>query len=203
MIETLHRRRAGRALLPLALPFALPFVLGGCLGLGGKPPKQLMSLTAEAHAPVGAGVSAPATSALLVVEPETDRALALPRVPVQVDPTTIAYLKDAQWVERPARLFRALLAETIRAQGKRLVFEESEPLAREVLGGRLSAFGYDAASRSVIVRYDATRESTGHEIRSHRFEVRESGVAPRADAVVPALNRAANKVAAQVADWVD
>lgn len=199
MIETIRKPRAWAALLSLALPVAL----AGCLGLGGKPPKQLMSLTAEAHAPVGAGVSAPASAALLVVEPETDRSLALPRVPVQVDPTTIAYLKDAQWVERPSRLFRALLAETIRAQGKRLVLEESEPLAREVLGGRLIAFGYDAASRSVVVRYDATRESAGHEIRSHRFEARESGVAPRADAVVPAINRAANKVAAEVADWVD
>lgn len=178
-------------------------LLGGCVSFGGgKPPKVLMSLTSQARAPAGAGIAAPTSSGLLVVEPDTDRFLALPRVPVQVDDTQVAFLKDAQWVERPARLFRALLAETIRARGKRLVFEENQPLARDVLGGRLLAMGYDARTRSVVVRYDAMRETTGHAIQTRRFEAVESNVEPDAKAVVPAINLAANKVAAEVADWV-
>jgi len=193
MTMTLRPLLAASLLLPLA----------GCISLGGgKAPKQVMTLTPEARAPVGATVSAPLSAGLLVVEPDTDRVLGLPRVPVQIDDTRVAYLKDAQWVERPARLFRALLAETIRAKGKRLVFEESQPLAREVLTGRLTAFGYDARSRSAVVRYDATRESADHSIQTRRFEARVEGVAPKAEDVVPALNRAANEVAAQVADWV-
>jgi cholesterol transport system auxiliary component len=184
-----------------AASLALP--LAACISLGGgKPPEQLMSLTAEARAPAGATVSAPLSAGLLVVEPDTDRVLGLPRIPVQVDDTRVAYLKDAQWVERPARLFRGLLAETIRAHGKRLVFEESEPLARDVLAGRLTAFGYDARARAVVVRYDAIRESADHSARSRRFEARVEGVAPKSEAVVPALNRAANQVAAEVADWI-
>ncbi|MBU6266311.1 MAG: membrane integrity-associated transporter subunit PqiC [Sphingomonadales bacterium] len=180
-------------------------LLAGCISIGGggKPPKALMSLMPEARAPAGSGVSAPLASGLLVSEPDTDRVLALPRVPVQVDDTHLAYLKDAQWVERPARLFRALLAETIRAHGKRLVFEDNEPLARDVLGGRLLAMGYDGRTRSVTVRYDAMRQRPGQPVATRRFEASVSGVEPNADAVVPALNRAANKVAADVADWVD
>jgi len=178
-------------------------LLGGCLSFGGgKPPAVLMSLTPDAHAPAGAGIAAATSSGLLVVEPETDHSLAEPRVPVQIDDTQVAYLKDAQWVERPARLFRALLAETIRARGKRLVFEENEPLAREVLGGRLLAMGYDARSRSVVVRYDAMREGPGHAVQTRRFEATEANIEPNAKAVVPAINAAANKVAAEVADWV-
>ncbi|MDE2403753.1 MAG: membrane integrity-associated transporter subunit PqiC [Sphingomonadales bacterium] len=179
-------------------------LLAGCISIGGggKPPKALMSLTPAAHAPAGAGVSAPLASGLLVTEPDTDRVLALPRVPVQVDDTHLAYLKDAQWVERPARLFRALLAETIRAQGKRLVFEETEPLARDVLGGKLLAMGYDARTRAVTVRYDAMRERPGQPVATRRFEASVAGVPAQADAVAAALNQAANKVAADVADWV-
>jgi cholesterol transport system auxiliary component len=39
-------------------------------------------------------------------------------------------------------------------------------------------------------------------VETRRFEAIEPGVAPEAEAVAPALNRAANSVARQVADWV-
>ena len=187
----------------LAMLAGATLLLAGCLSLGGgKAPRELMTLTPVARATTGAGIAAPLSAGLVVAEPETDQVLALPRVPVQVDDTRVAYLKDAQWVERPARLFRALLAETIRARGKRLVFEESAPLARDVLGGRLLAMGYDARTRTVVVRFDAMRDSSGHAIQTRRFEVVVSNVAPTAGAVVPAINAAANQVAAQVADWI-
>jgi cholesterol transport system auxiliary component len=70
------------------------------------------------------------------------------------------------------------------------------------LAGRLLAFGYDAPSRAALVRFDAVREGAGGAITTRRFEA--SVPVGKADArlVAPALNGAANAVAAQVADWV-
>jgi cholesterol transport system auxiliary component len=179
-------------------------LLAGCISLGGKAPKQLISLTPEATAPAGEMGTASLRDALVVLDPEADRRLDVQRVPVQVDDATIAYLKDATWVERPARQFRRLLAETIRARGKRLVVEagDSSELGKTTLGGRLLDMGYDARSQSVIVRYDAMRLDAAGNAVSRRFEATVPGVSPKVEAVAPALNKAANAVAAQVADWV-
>lgn len=183
---------------------AAVLLLGGCLSLGGKTPKQLIGLTPENAAPVGDLGGAALRDALVVLDPETDRRLDVQRVPVQVDDATIAYLKDATWVERPARQFRRLLAETIRAKGKRLVVEEGDPSegGKLTLGGRLLDMGYDARSRSVVVRFDALRSDAAGNVVSRRFEATVTGVAPKVEAVAPALNKAANDVAAQVADWM-
>jgi cholesterol transport system auxiliary component len=140
----------------------------------------------------------------MVMEPETDRRLAVLRVPVQINDAQVAYLQDAQWVERPARLFRALLAETLRAKGGRLVLEDDQaattPGVR--LSGRLRDMGYDARLMAVVVRYDAIRTGANGEVTTKRFEAAVSGVAARPELVGPALNKAANDVAAQVAEWM-
>lgn len=191
--------------LPLISPIALILALGGCISLGGgKVPDSLLTLTPEAAAPAGATGSGTAADALVVLEPETDRRLAVQRLAVGVDASNVAYLEKAMWVERPARLFRTLVAETIRARGTRMVFEDSDGTAsgRTRLAGRLLDIGYDGPSRSAIVRYDAILEGPGTAISTKRFEARVEGVDPKAAAVGPALNRAANDVARQVADWV-
>jgi cholesterol transport system auxiliary component len=125
------------------------------------------------------------------------------RVPVQVDGSQIAYLQDVAWVERPARLLRHLLAETIRAKGQRLVFEATDDVtgSKITLSGRLIDMGYDARSQSAVVRYDALREDGKGGVEARRFEAVIPGISPTAESVAPALNRAANQVAAQVADW--
>lgn len=186
---------------------ALPLVLSACvsLGGGGKLPASLLTLTPSASAPAGSTASATVAEALMVMEPETDQHLAVLRVPVQVDDANIAYLQDAVWVEKPSRLFRALLAETLRAKGGRLVLEDSQatvPVGGERLSGRLIAMGYDARSGSVVVRYDAIRTSPAGVVQTKRFESVVPGVTPDPVAVGPALNKAANEVAAQVAAWM-
>jgi cholesterol transport system auxiliary component len=122
---------------------------------------------------------------------------------VQVDAANVAYLQNALWVERPARLFSGLLAETLRARGGRLVFLESEANTPGAvrLSGRLLEMGYDARDQAVMVRFDAIR-SKGGEIATRRFEHVVSGIAAKPEAVGPALNEAANAVAAEVAEWV-
>jgi cholesterol transport system auxiliary component len=123
---------------------------------------------------------------------------------VQVSDSDLAYLKDAIWVEKPARLFQRLLAETIRSGGTRLVVAEGDLgyTAATKLSGRLLDMGYDAASGSVVVRYDAVLATADGKVRSRRFENRVSGVEAKAEAVGPALNEAANAVAGDVAAWV-
>lgn len=186
----------------LAAPLA---ALAGCVNLGGgKPPPTLVSLTSASSAPAGTAVSGSLNDALVIAEPETDRRLAVQRIPVQIDEANVAYLQNAQWVERPARLFRGLLAETIRAKSGRLVVEDNQIEAGGSgrLAGRLLDMGYDARRQAVIVRYDAIREAKGGAITTRRFEAVVPGVQPKAEFVGPALNQAANQVAQQVADWV-
>lgn len=179
-------------------------LLAGCVSLGGKAPKQLIGLTAETMAPAGAMAGGQIAGALLVLDPVADRRIDVNRIAVQVDETRIAYLKDAAWVERPPRLFRRLLAETIRAKSKRLVLESNDDEAgtKTVLSGRLIDFGYDARSQTAVVRYDALREDGKGAVQAQRFEAVERGVLPEVITVAPALNRAANRVAAEVAEWV-
>jgi cholesterol transport system auxiliary component len=192
-------KRLAAALLALIL------TQGGCVSLGGaKVPPVLFTLTARTASPAGATASGTSAEAIVVVEPETDRRLAVQRVPVQVDDANVAYLQKAMWVERPSRLFQGLLAETIRAKGGRLVFESDGKQIRfaQQLSGRLIDMGYDARSQSVVVRFDALREVAGGVVTVRRFEAIERGVAAQPDSIGPALNRAANAVAAQVAEWV-
>lgn len=179
--------------------------LTGCISLGGgDPPEQLLTLTASAMAPAGAVQSGTMSNALAVTEPSVPQQLNVPRVPVRVNGTSLAYLKDAVWVERPARLFQNVVSETIRARGTRLVVGggELDYAAQTQLGGELAAMDYDATAQAVVVRYDAVLRMPGGEIRTRRFENRVTGVLPDALSVAPALNQAANAIAAEVADWV-
>ena len=184
-------------------------LLGGCINLGGgKAPGNLISLSVQPGPSAGVAMlksTAKPGEALVVFEPQTDRSLSAVRVPVQVNDTSIAYLTDVTWIDHPSRLLRSLLAETIRGRGKRLVFEDDQAEAKgnSRLTGRLGAMGYDARSRSVVVRYDALQQLADGTLKSRRFEAVKKGIAPKGPAVAAALNDAANEVAGQVADWVE
>ena len=181
-------------------------LLAACVSIGeaGDPPDQLLTLTAAATAPAGSGQAGTMANALSVTEPSVPQHLNVVRVPVRVNGTSLAYLQDAIWVEKPARLFQSVLAETIRARGTRLVVGggELDYAAQTQLAGELAAMDYDAPARAVVLRYDAVLRLPGGEVRTRRFEARVTGVAPDALSVAPALNAAANQVAAEVADWV-
>ena len=186
-----------------SLAAALP--LAACISFGGKPPPTLLSLTPEASVAAGTTQQAGEANAIAVFVPTVPQALATMRLPVQVNANEIAYLKDAMWVDAPPKLFRALLAETIAAKTKRVVLDARSyalaPGAR--LSGSLDLFGLDAASGAVVVRYDAELvRKTGATLEARRFEARVPAGAQTGPAVAAALNRAANQVAGEVADWV-
>lgn len=189
----------------LALGTAASLALAGCVSLGSKPPDQLFRLTPDETAPTGAEASAKLGDAIVVFDPDTERSLDAVRVPVRVDASSVAYLKDAAWIEKPARQFRSLLAETLRARTGGLVIESSdfEAIGKTRVGGRLLQMGYDAQQQAVVVRFDAMlSQNSGSQIRTRRFEAVVNGIEPKAKDVGPALNRAANDVARQVAQWV-
>ncbi|MDE2561487.1 MAG: membrane integrity-associated transporter subunit PqiC [Sphingomonadales bacterium] len=187
------------------LLFAAPIAalaLSGCVSLGaGKPPKVLLDLTPSASVAAGATVSGAGADAIAVLEPSADQKLSVTRVPVQVSASTVAYLKDATWVDRPAHLFQHLLAETLRAHGGHVVLEGDVASADTQLGGRLIDMGYDARSQSAVVRFEAVKRGKDGSMMTRRFEDVVPGVRAEAAPVAAALNEAANKVAGEVADW--
>lgn len=192
--------------LRFALPVLLALGLGGCISLGGPPPESLLTLSATAPAPAGSGAAAAADRPVIaVLGLDTPAKLDVLRVPVTVTDTELAYLQDAFWVEKPARLFRHLLGETLRAKSgdKALVLDgdETVALATTSLRGTLVDMGYDARSSAVVVRFDAIRVDSEGRAVTRRFEARETGVPAEARAVGAAINVAANRVAGDVAVW--
>ncbi|MEJ2409474.1 MAG: ABC-type transport auxiliary lipoprotein family protein [Novosphingobium sp.] len=197
---------AAPGILKGALTAAACLALSGCISLGGKAPDLLFRLTPDESAPVGATVSGKLSDAIVVLDPETDRSLDELRIPVRISDSNLAYLKNAAWIEKPAREFRSLLAETLRAKTGRLVAEggDYETAGRTVVRGRLLEMGYDVPRGAVVVRFDAVRsEGEGGTAVVKRFEAAVNGVEPKAKYVGPALNQAANEVAQQVAAWVE
>lgn len=190
-----------RALLSLVA--ALP--LAACLSFGAKPPPTLMSLSAESAVAVGTARSTRATEGVSIAIPSVPQSLLTPRVAVQTSPTAIAYLKDAQWVDTPNKLFRNLLAEVVAAKTSRVVADSRNfSIAPDTrLNGRLLNFGLDAPSLSVVVTYDAALvRKEGGPVEIRRFEARAHVTAQNGPAVALALNRAANQVADEVAGWI-
>lgn len=178
--------------------------LAGCISFGADVPKQLLSLAPENPAQAGPAITGSKADAIVVFDPESDHSLSMLRVPVRVNASTIAYMKDIAWVEKPSRQFRALLAETLRTKTSRLVVEDGDldVVGRTMVTGRLLAMGYDAPTHSVVVRFDMQRQDKDGAITSRRFEAIEPNIEGKAAPVAQALGKAANDVAGQIATWV-
>lgn len=191
------------ALRTTALALALAG-LTGCLGLGGKTPESLLTLTPSATAPAGRVASGTAASAIALSEFDAPAKLDLTRVPVQVTDSEIAYVEDAVWNEKPARLLRRLIAETIRVRSDRLVVDGDDPgvSAETRVSGTVREMGYDARTGEVVLVLDAAKAGAGSNVVTRRFEARVPGVVAEAAPVGAALNQAANTVAGEVAAWV-
>lgn len=186
----------------MALPFAL---LGGCISFGPKPPASLLGLQPTATVAPGTTRTGSDKTAVSVSIPSVPQVLATQRLPVVSAGNTVAYLKDALWVEAPSRLFRTVLAETIEARTGRVVPDLRSPaLSPDTrLGGTLDMFGLDAGAGQVVVRYDATLARSGSDVAAtRRFEARVPTSSEEPTAVAAALNQAANQVAGEVADWI-
>lgn len=188
---------------------ALAVSVGGCslgslLGGGGNAPPYLFTLTPEAPDPGTIVRAAAAGRAVTINVPVVAKELRTVRVPVQVSPTVVQYVPDLQWVDTPDRLFKDLVAETVRRTTDRVVLDPNQTSLDPglVVSGQLQRFGYDAQTGQVVVQYDGALSTAGGD----RVETRRFTATAPADGTLttvgPALNRAANQVALEVARWI-
>lgn len=192
-----------RSLTMAVLAGALP--LAGCISFGGKPPKALMTLQATAQPEPGRQQSSAGARSIVIEVPVTPAAIAGTRVPVQENATEIAYVKDVQWSEPPARLFARLLSDTLTARANLVVLSPAQSFQdpSSVLSGELRSFGIDATAREAVVIYDASLVRAGQtSVEKRRFEARTPVAVIDPLHIGPALQTAANKVAGDVAAWV-
>ncbi len=178
---------------------------GGCVRFGVNPPARLLGLTPTTSVAAGTVVTGTAASAITVMPPFTTRSIGNVRVAVVDASGAYAYVKDAVWVDTPDKLFQGLLGETIAVRTGRLVLNPGQFISTPSgqLVGQLLFFGIDAARNQALVTYDATLlAADGTTISKQRF----SATAPigkiDAETVAPAISKAANDVAGQVADWI-
>jgi cholesterol transport system auxiliary component len=186
------------------LPLLLAMPLAGCLSLGGKPPKVLLTINPTAALPVGSTQNSATAKTVTVMVPVVPQSIAVERVPVQTG-DQIAYVTDAAWVEAPQRLFARLMSDTIAAKTGRVVLSSaqsfSDPGAR--LSGELRNFGVDGTTREAVVTFEGSLiRNDASKVEKKRFEARVPMTQIDANSVGPALNQAANQVAGEVADWV-
>lgn len=178
--------------------------LSGLLGGGGKPPATLVTLTPEAAAPREIARTASAGRSVTIEIPTVPKELTFVRVPVQLTPTNVQYVANLQLVDTPDRLFRGLLEETVRRATNRVVLDPGQSTLDPgvTISGQLQRFGYDASTSSVVVTYDAAMSSPGGAaVQVRRFSANAPADGTAAS-VGPALNRAANQVALDVARWI-
>jgi cholesterol transport system auxiliary component len=191
-------------LKPARLTVLLPLLaLGGCLSFGEKTPPSLLTLTPAATLQPGTTQTASAESVTVAV-PTVPQEIAALRVPVRSSETSVAYLKDARWVEPVNRQFARLLSDTVATRtGRTIVGQRMFGEAGVSLGGELRSFGVDAPSSSAVVTFDATIiRRVGAPLERRRFEARVPISVVEVQPVAAALNQAANQVAGEVADWV-
>jgi cholesterol transport system auxiliary component len=187
------------ALLPAAV---LLVALGGC-SLGGKAPPELLTLSATATQATSQPRTAGQGNVITVTSPTVSRSISSTRVAVYVGPTSIQYLKDGVWADKPSELFRLLLSETIAARSGWVVVDPSvyTQVQGVVLGGQLLRFGFDPARQEAVVLFEASLARPQQAVTTNRFEARVPAAADGVS-VAAALNQASNQVARQVADWV-
>ncbi len=190
--------------LALLAPTAA-LALGGCISLGAKPPKSLLTLTSATSVPVGQPQSSAKAETITIAVPWVPQELATGRIPVHSGTVAVAYVKDAQWVEQPSRLFARMLADTVTARTGRVVLSnrqsQIDPGAQ--LTGELRRFGVDAETSEAVVTFDAALMRGPEAVfEKQRFEARVKVARIDATSVGAALGTAANQVAVQIADWV-
>jgi cholesterol transport system auxiliary component len=195
-----------KSLSRIVVPIALALAVGGCalLGGGAKAPTNLLTLTPEVAEPAQIVRSANAGQAVTVSVPVVAKELRTVRVPVQVSPTSVQYVPHLVLLDTPDRLFQNLVAETVRRTTNRVVLNPSQASLDPglLVTGELQRFGYDAQTGQVIVQYDGSLSTAGgNRVETHRFTATASADGTPAT-VGPALNRAANQVATEVAAWI-
>ena len=99
--------------------------LAGCFG-GAKVPAGAADPAPESAAPAEISRAASAGEAVTIEVPVVPKELKSVRVPAQVGATSVAYIKDLQWVDTPDKLFQQLLSETVTRTTGRVVLDPDQ-----------------------------------------------------------------------------
>lgn len=182
---------------------------GPLVQIGGNSPSPASLLTLSASTPPVPYTGPMQADATVGVEvPAVPLPLQTLRLPVTTNASEVTYLVGAGWAEQPNRQFQRLLADTLSAKGVAIIDarQARTPPARS-LTGTLGAFGLDMTdpvNPVVRVRYDAqlSGNHTAPTVMLRRFDAAEPVVVQTPVAVAAALNRAANRVALEVAGWI-
>lgn len=187
----------------LCLVLASSTFVTGCISIGPKAPKSLLTLTAMTTVVAGAGQTARADDTIAVLTPIAPASIQTTRIPVYDGSSELTYVKDAEWNEPPVKLFQRLLSETVARTTGRLVVDQRLTSAAPGLrlSGQLLRFGVDPQAMQAVVTFEGT-VTRGERIEQRRFEARAPIAAVEAREVGRALNQAANDAAAQVATWL-
>jgi cholesterol transport system auxiliary component len=196
-----------RHLVHVAATALAATILSGCVKLDGKAPASLLTLTSAARVAGGDARSAVPADAISISVPMVPQALANTRVAVNSGDVSVAYVKDAVWVEPPAKLFHRVLSETVSAKTGKVVIDPRQFVIDPgtQLTGQLRQFGVDvdAGRHEAVIIYDAAlRRAKSSKVDTRRFEARVPVSVVETLAVGNALNQAANRIAGEVADWI-
>ncbi len=187
---------------------ALLSACGPLVQVGGNAPAPdvLLVLRSTAPPPAWAGPAALGET-LAVAVPVAPAELQTLRLPVQVGDAQVQYLAGASWSEQPARQLQRVLADTLAGAGVAVLGTEAGSIipARQ-LTGSLREFGLDVRGAGAVVRVRLDAQLAGPRgsgtVAMRSFTAEETPASQQPAAVAAALNRAANRVAADVAAWV-
>lgn len=195
--------RGGSTALTPGAALASAVLLAGCVSLGGKPVKTLLTLDAASMQSAGSARSADAAATVTILNPVVPAALQTPRVPVYEGKPEISYVKDVAWNDTPAHLFQRLISETVASRNGRVVLDPRQTLIAPGtrVAGQLVRFGIRPDTMQAVVTYDAVIQR-GKAISTRRFEATAPVGRIDAAGIGAPLNAAANQVAAQIADWI-
>lgn len=209
----LGQGRGARTVHARAAMLMLAALLAGCgplVKIGEPPatPARLYALRAAAPGDAGpASVPGAALRTVVVEAPLPAAALRTLRIPVVTGDTSLAWLKDAQWLEPPARQFQGLLLDMLAAQPGIAAIDarlHSGP-AQLRLTGTLDSLGVDVrdASRPVArVRFTAVLSGArGALVATAPFEAARPVDPASPDSVVRGLSEAAQEAARAAALW--
>lgn len=186
-------------------------MLAGCgplvqVGGNGPAPDAMLVLRSTAPPPAWAGPAALGET-LAVATPVVPAELQTLRLPVQVGDAQVQYLAGASWSEQPARQVQRVLADTLAGAGIAVLGTEATTVmpARQ-LTGALREFGLDVRGGRAVVRVRLDAQLAGPRgsgtVALRSFAAEEAPESQQPAAVAAALNRAANRLAADVAAWV-
>lgn len=178
--------------------------LPACISFGEDPPPFLLTLSPTQPVAAGASPTVANGTPITIAEPQIPNKLNTNRLAVTTGETTVAYFPGAMWTDTPNALFRELVSEAVAARTGRVVLNPRQYTSEPgiIVTGQLHEFGYDSRTREVVIRYDAMINSEGGGVRSRRFEAREPVAVEEPQYLAQALNQAANRVAAELSDWV-